>query len=80
MAKLKMAILLIVLIITPLFIYEFLRLKKLNKKDRNSFVYLMIFAFGLSLMKGMEISIPNPLTFIALIFGPVSDWLLTIFK
>ena len=75
-----MAFIFIIVACTILFIYEFLRLKKENKRERNSFVILMIFAFGLSLMMGAEKTVPNPLDFIAFIFGPASDWLLKIFK
>lgn len=75
-----MAILFIVFVHASIFIYEFLRLKKSNKRDRNSFVVLMAIAFGLSVMKGSEMNIPNPLEYIAFIFNPLSDWLLSIFK
>ena len=75
-----MATVFIVFVHASIFIYEFLRLKKSNKRDRNSFIILMVIAFGLSIMKGREMNIPNPLDYIAFIFNPLSDWLLSIFK
>lgn len=55
-------------------------LRKKWKRELWTFIILMILATGLAVAQTLKIKLPNPLDFIALIYKPISDWMLQLLK
>ncbi|WP_408007522.1 hypothetical protein ACJROX_22950 [Pseudalkalibacillus sp. A8] len=70
---LLVAILIIVLEVPPLW-------KKKQKKELWVFSLLLLFGVGLSIAESLDLNIPNPLDWIATIYKPLSDLIMSLLK
>jgi hypothetical protein len=52
--------------------------KKRKKKELWVFSLLLLFGVGLSIAEGFDLDIPNPFDWIAFIFKPLSDLLMSL--
>lgn len=67
------AILIIVLEVPPL-------LKKKQRKELWVFTLLLLFGSGLSIAIGIDLKLPNPFDWIATLFKPLSDLIMSLLK
>ncbi|MBO1515439.1 hypothetical protein [Metabacillus bambusae] len=70
---LLVATLIIVLEVPPL-------LEKKQKKESWVFSLLLLFGVGLSIAESLDLNIPNPLDWIAIIYKPLSDLIMSLLK
>ncbi|GLB62117.1 hypothetical protein [Cytobacillus sp. NCCP-133] len=55
-------------------------LKKRQKKELGVFSLLLLSGSWLSIAKGLDLNIPNPFDWIAAIFKPLSDLIMTLLR
>lgn len=70
---LLIAILIIVLEVPPLW-------KKKQKRELWVYSLLLLFGVGLSIAESLDLNIPNPLDWIAVIYKPLSDLVMSLLK
>lgn len=68
---LLIAILIIVLEVPPLW-------KKKQKRELWVYSLLLLFGVGLSIAESLDLNIPNPLDWIAIIYKPLSDLVMSL--